>query len=358
MTTAERARHLAALAANFPLLGPLTADDLLETVRLELGHAEALDGFRPHGNHFSRAEPVGPLLHIVSGNTPHAALQSLLRGLLLGAENWIKLPEAGLPEAEDFLRQVGDRGFAVRRVSGRAEAANLMARAGAVIAFGSDETIAALRNRVPAACVFDPHPHRVSMGIVFGDAASAAPRAARDVSQFCQKGCLSPHDIYVATDARAFAERLAGEMETYEHADPRGPITPHEAAEIAGVRANYRFRAASDPRVALWESGGSTAWTVIYEDDPWFATSCLNRVVFVKPLPDDLAAALGPARDWLAGIGIWPATPDHANRIAALKPSRICPLGRMQCPPFTWHQEGRAALASLVRWVDFEPEIG
>ena len=106
--------------------------------------------------------------------------------------------------------------------------------------------------------------------------------------------------------------------------------------------------------MALWESEHSTAWTVIYEQDPWFASSCLNRLVFVKPLPGDLAGALGPALPWVAAIGIWPVTPENAERAARLNPSRICPLGQMQSPPLSWHQEGRQTLAPLVRWVDFE----
>jgi hypothetical protein len=207
--------------------------------------------------------------------------------------------------------------------------------------------------------VFEAHPHRVSFCALFETAPKEVVAAvAKDVSQFHQKGCLSPHDIYVAGDARDFAARLAEEMQRYEERDPRGPVTTREVAEIADVRANYRFRAASDPRVAIWESAGSSAWTVIFEDDPWFAASCLNRVVFVKPLPDDLPASLGPALTWLAAVGIWPATPEWAERVAELHPSRICPVGRMQAPPLTWHQEGKQTLAPFVRWVDFAPNIG
>lgn len=358
MTTAERAQALARAAGFFPLLGPLTTEDLLEVVRLELGHAEILDGFRPYGGHFARAEPAGPLLHIVSGNTPHAALQSLLRGLLLGGPNLVKLPSSGLPEVEDFLSRLPEPLRDRVKVETRLPDAWLR-EAGAVIVFGSDETVAHFRKRARPGVIFEPHPHRVSLEVVFEPAPAGIVAAiAEDVALFDQKGCLSPHDVYVAGDAREFAARLAGEMARCEERNPRGQLTTQEAAEIADVRANYRFRAASDSRVALWESPGNSAWTVIFEEDPWFAASCLNRVVFVKPLPDNLAEALGPAQAWLAAVGIWPATPDSAARVAELRPSRICPAGRMQAPPFTWHQEGRQSLAPLARWVDFEPNFG
>lgn len=357
MTTAERAHALAEAATAFPLLGRVTVDDLRECVRLELGHGEILDGFRPYGRHFSRAFARSPLLHIVSGNTPHAALQSLVRGVLLGARNLIKIPSSGLPEVEAFLSRLPAPLRETVTVC-RDLPPDWLRQAAAWIVFGSDETIAHFRRQVPAGVVFEPHPHRVSLGLIFDDPGQASARhAARDVALFAQKGCLSPHDFYVRGDARAYAARLAREMALEETRDPRGPITPHEAAEIHNVRANTRFRAASDPRVQLWESENSTAWTVIYEDDPWFAPSCLNRVVFVKPLPDDLAAAMGPAREWVAAVGIWPPTPDHAEHALPLSPSRICPVGTMQTPPLSWHQEGRQVLAPLTRWVDFEPDI-
>ena len=357
MNTAERARALAQAAEHFPLLGSFAAQDLLETVRLELGHAEILDGFRPYAGHFSRAAPRDPILHIVSGNTPHAALQSLTRGLLLGARNLVKIPSQGLPEVEEFLALLPPdlrENATVRREL----PPEWQREARAWVVFGSDETIAHFRRQARAEVVFEPHAHRVSIGIVFDDPAFASvPLAARDASLFNQKGCLSPHDFYVAGDARGYAARLAEAMAGHEAGDPRSAVTTAEAAAIHDTRANSRFRAASDPRVQLWESEGSTAWTVIYEEDPWFASSCLNRVVFVKPLPEDLAAALGPAGAWLGATGIWPATPASAEEAAALGPSRVCPLGKMQEPPPTWHQEGRPVLAPLVRWVDFEPDL-
>ncbi len=357
MNTAERASALAEAAGYFPLLGPVSMEDLLEVVRLELGHAEILDGFRPYGAHFSRALPVQPILHIVSGNTPHAALQSLMRGLLLGARNLVKIPAEGLPEVGDFLARL-PAALRDRVVVESHLRDDWLREAGAVVVFGSDETVAHFRKRVRSGVIFEAHPHRVSFCAIFAAAPQEVVAAvAQDVSQFNQKGCLSPHDVYVAGDARAFAARLAEEMQRYEARDPRGPVTTREVAEISDVRANYRFRAASDPRVAIWESAGSSAWTVIFENDPWFAASCLNRVVFVKPLPDDLKASLGPAQTWLAAVGIWPATPEGAETVAALHPSRICPVGQMQAPPLTWHQEGKQTLAPLVRWVDFEPNF-
>ncbi len=358
-STALRAAALAAAAEKFPLLGEMRAEDLLAGIALELGHAEILDGFRPYGGHLARAIAPRTILHIVSGNTPHAALQSLIRGLLLGSHNRVKLPSAGLPEVAAFVAELSEE------LAGRVELSpslpdDWLRRAEAVVVFGDDETIAHFRARVPGTVPFQAHGHRVSLGVVFADpGCTSVGAAARDVSLYDQRGCLSPHDIYVAESpglqARTYAARMAEAMAAFQEHTPRQPLGLGEHAAIADLRASYAFRSANDPRVQLWASAGSTDWTVIYEEEPWFATSPLNRVVFVKPLPRDLGAALGPVSAWLGAIGIWPATAENAAHVVSLGAARICPLGRMQFPPATWHAEGLPNLASLVRWIDFEP---
>lgn len=357
MNTAARAANLARAASHFPLLGECTPEDLLELVEKELGHREILDGFRPYGRHFSKAEARGPLLHIVSGNTPHAALQSVIRGLLLGGENFVKLPSNGMEVMMEFLHLIDDRLRSKVEIRTKMHD-EWLEHAAAYIVFGSDETIAHFRELCGPERVFEEHGHRWSIGAVFQTEGEAACRAARDVSLYNQKGCLSPHDIYVAGDAFAFAEKLAVSMREYAKGNPPEPITAEEAAEIYELRNRLRFRSATQAGVRLWESEGSLDWTVIWEQEPEFRPSCLNRVVYVKPLSrEGLAVAMGAAAKSIGAVGVWPATPEAAEQAAVLRPSRICPLGQMQYPGWTWHQEGRQVLAPLVRWVDFEPDI-
>ena len=105
MRTHKRAEAIAEAAAEFSdLLGPTGAEDLMGWVAAELGHPGALDTFVPQGGAKARALAPGTILHVVSGNTPHAALQSLIGGLLLGSRNLVKLPRGGLAAVEQFLR--------------------------------------------------------------------------------------------------------------------------------------------------------------------------------------------------------------------------------------------------------------
>lgn len=360
MSTADRANAIAEAARPFrALLGPTSATDLLAWVEAELGSDRALDRWVKHGPAKTKAFAPHTILHVVSGNTPHAALQSLIGGLLLGSRNLLKLPQAGLIEADEFIARLPDSLRSLVEASPDLPG-EWLTLADAVVVYGSDETIAALRARIPSGKIFLGHGHKASLGIVWQDADFAScPGAARDASLFDQQGCLSPQVFYVRESrpgfARDYAEHLASAMDQFNRTHPRGPLTVEEKSAIANLRAAYRFRAAGDLRVALWEGGGDMDWTVICEEDAWFTASPLNRVVFVKPLPEDLAGAMGPAADHIGAVGLFPCTEELADRFAALHPSRFCPVGRMQDPPWTWHNGGLPRLASLVKWVDFEP---
>jgi len=359
MKTAERAQAIAQAAAPLgSLLGSTTADALLHWVEAELGDAAALDRWVTHGE--ARCKAVAPdnILHVVSGNTPHAALQTLISGLILGSSNLVKLPRGGIPEVDDFISRLA-ADLAAKITVGEELRDDWIARATAVVVYGSDETVAALRAKVPSGKIFIGHGHKASAGIVWEDENYVScAGAARDTSLFDQQGCLSPRVFYVRETrpgfARNYAEKLAQEMEQYGRLYPRRPLDVAERAEIANLRAAYTFRATGDLRVAIWAGGPELDWTVVYEEDPWFPSSALSRVIFVKPLPEDLAAVLGPHSAHLGAIGLWPCTEELADRFFALGASRFCPIGRMQDPPWTWHNGGVARLAPLVKWVDFE----
>jgi hypothetical protein len=190
-----------------------------------------------------------------------------------------------------------------------------------------------------------------------------ATRAAEDVVAWNQLGCLSPHVIYVQTGGEVsperFAELLADELERREQTEPRGGLpVPHTAA-IASRRGIYEVRAAHSPETRMWHSKESTAWTVVFEADPRFQVSCLNRFIYVKPVKD-LAELLQHAevvRGKISTVGT--AAGEHQTEELALQlarwgVTRVCPLGRMQNPPLTWRHDGRPALGDLVTWTDFE----
>ncbi|HEX5414031.1 MAG TPA: acyl-CoA reductase, partial [Chloroflexota bacterium] len=211
--------------------------------------------------------------------------------------------------------------------------------------------------------------HKLSFGVLTRerlaetDLADLAERAAYDVARYDQQGCLSPHLFYVesggAVGPAAFAAALGEALARWSERVPRGRVAPAERARVAEARRDAEFRAAT--RGGAVFGGGRDEWRVVYDPDPAFAASCLNRTIWVKPLADlaDLPALLAPVRRYLQTAAV---AADDARRIAAaellaeLGIDRICPLGQMGDPPITWHHDGRFNLLDFLRFCDLEPE--
>jgi len=247
--------------------------------------------------------------------------------------------------------------------------AALFAEANCVTATGSDEMLTAVRQRLPVSTRFLSYGHRVSFGFVARGVLGGhhlrrvAASAAVDVVAWNQLGCLSPHVIYVQSSGETlpekFAELLADELEQREQTEPRGELAAEHAAVIASRRGIYEVRAAHSPDTRMWLSQNSTAWTVIFEADPRFQKSCLNRFVYVKAVEgvSEMLHHAEAVRGKVSTVGM--AAPEGqaeelAMQLANWGVTRVCPLGQMQNPPLTWRHDGRPALGDLVTWTDVE----
>jgi hypothetical protein len=160
-------------------------------------------------------------------------------------------------------------------------------------------------------------------------------------------------------DSHALAAAIAHQLEAREESNPRGPVPADSAAAISTRRMFYEVRAASDPDTRIWSSPGSTAWTVVHENSHPFQTSCLNRFLFVKPVAnfDAFLTTIEPLRGKISSVGL--AAPmvrvqQIAFQLSSIGVTRVCRIGSMQNPPFTWRHDGRPSLGELVTWTDLE----
>lgn len=285
-----RARALALLPASAHVSGPMaeaildgmardwSADRLTRLVAEELGEAEALD--RTVHRTGRRKLAVGPRLctQIVSGSVPGVGVNALLRSLLVKAPTLLKpgrgdevlsvLFAEGLreedPQLADALAVVYWEGGAVEVESAA------LARAEVVVAYGSDETVAALRSLTPATARFIGYHHRVGVGIVGREALTAehAPAVARDVATsvalFEQRGCVCPQLVLVesggAVGPDRFAEQVAGALSELERALPGPELSVDEASRLQQMRATAEMKAETR-RVATGDSAGRRAAT-------------------------------------------------------------------------------------------------
>ncbi len=357
----------------------LTPESILELLEQELGRCDApvAEGVTGRRRHFWRGPEF--LVHVAAGNIPNPTLTGIVLGLLARSAQFVKCASgsAFLPRlfAHSIYAADPKLGACLEIAEWRGgnvelEAA-LFAEADCVTATGNDETLAAIRSRLPVHTRFLGHGHRVSFGFVAREILTGphlrrvAARVADDVVAWNQLGCLSPHVIYVQSRGEIlpekFAELLADELEQREQTEPRGELAVEHAAAIASRRGFYEVRAAHSPDTQMWHSKNSTAWTVVFEADARFQMSCLNRFVYVKGVKDlcEMLQNADAVRGRVSTVGI--VAPENqaeelAMQLAHWGVTRVCPLGQMQNPPLTWRHDGRPALGDLVTWTDWEKQ--
>ena len=363
----------------------LTPENFHALLAQDLGHAKRLDEITSNSAEEKLARGAmarGPelLVHIAAGNIPNPILTSIVFGLLTRSAQFVKCAGGKSLLPRLFAHSIYDAdhklGACLEIADWRGGTTHLesalFAEADCVTATGADETLAAIRARLPDRTRFLGYGHRVSFAFVASSALTSfgakkiIARAAADVVAWNQLGCLSPHVIYVehggGIAAEHFAQMLAEELARREESEPRGEIRTETAATIASRRAFYEVRAAHSPDTRFWRSENSTAWTVVYEADARFQLSCLNRFIYVKGVAD-LKTVLENAdsvRGKVSTVGV--AAPEEqtreiANRLARWGVARVCPLGAMQNPPLTWRHDGRPALGDLITWTDWENDF-
>ena len=323
---------------------------------------------------------TGPELiaHITAGNIPIPALMSIVLGLITRSAQFIKCASGKSLIPRLFahsLREIEPKIACCIEIAewegGMIDFEEaLFNAADCITVTGSDETIANIRQRIPISKKFISYGNKISFAYIAREMLSKfqvknlVKLVTDDISAWNQLGCLSPHVIYVETggavSVEQFAEMLAEELKNRENTEPRGEITVFEASAITSRRAFYDVRAANLDTTKIWYCADSTAWTVVFENDPLFQPSCLNRFIYVKAVSDintviqnsvkiqglvstvGLAAPMSKAKEIVMKLAQWGV-------------SRVCPLGSMQKPPLAWRHDGRLSLAELVNWTDWEP---
>ncbi|HXW76706.1 MAG TPA: acyl-CoA reductase [Candidatus Eremiobacteraceae bacterium] len=211
-----------------------------------------------------------------------------------------------------------------------------------IIVFGSDATCADVRARANHADVVS-YGDAYSIGFIAAgaDYRAAAADAAIDICIFDQRGCLSPQTIYVEGDAGSavlFARALAGALEAAAEVYPLGKPDAEEPAQAAAwvrhlsVSAIAAVTHGLDTLVVGAERDGRPEYIigVVPFGNPVCAG--FGRIVAVMPCSAPPPLRRRGTLDTIGVAGVRTKLVHDTLRAAA--PSRVCPLGAMQRPPF------------------------
>ena len=354
-----------------------TADRLTELLWRELGDPGVLDGFR-QVDEGRKLRAKGPLLtfHVGAGTVPGVSVTSMIRALLVKSAVLLKpglgdvvLPVLFAGALAEEAPKLSDAIAVTYWPGGSSPLEGLaLQRADAVVAYGGDEVVTSLRARTPVTARFISYHHRLSVGLVGREALTAerapgvARMAARAVSMFDQRGCVSPHAIYVeeggAVDPGEWAALLASAMADLEVEIPGGYLRAHDASAVHQMRGSAELREASGGGVRVFR-GDESFWTVILEDEMSFTPSCLNRVVSLVPTPDlgGVAGSLGKIGRHLQTVAVEGADdrlPMLAEALCRAGATRVTSFEKAPWPPPWWRHDGASVFAGLIRWIDME----
>ncbi len=357
----------------------MSADNLNLLLEEELGDPLLLDEFRPRSSTGGSSKAYGPRLTtaVFAGNVPGLPIGNMIYALLMKSAILAKSSSQEPLFAALFARSLAEidpdlaRCMAVVCWKGGEQKIERLAfaKSDAVIVYGGEHSVNEVRKRVPPGVRFIPYGHKLSFGVIGREALAAdtiqetAAKAAVDASVFNQQGCLSPHVFYVEkggdVSPKEFSRHLAEAMEAFNKHIPRGRLTPDESAHINQLRGSCEFREFADDGIVLHASSPGTDWTVIYEANPAFVPSCLNRTIRVKPVADvmDVVGCVKPVRNYLQTMGTALSSErlvPLADAMGHLGMDRISPLGKMTAPSLLWRHDGRFNLLDLLRWTDIE----
>ena len=339
---------------------------------------QILDSFQPIAKG-GVARAYGPeiLAHIWAGNVPGLPLWSLISGLLVKAGNIGKVSSseplfAGLfakllAEIEPSLTDC----FAIVWWKGGDTVCEsvLLDEADVVLAYGDNNTLATIGERVPITTRYLTYGHKISFGMISRTTldkrkvSSIAHRAAYDIVRYDQQGCYSPQVFFIerggAVSPRDFCGYLAYELACFERKYPRRPLTIGESNDVAGWRHREEIKAYSEPEHEI-TSDAAGAWTVVYtESEDKISPSGLNRTIKIVAIESltDVASRIAPYKAFLQSVGI-AAPPEElyrlADKLGNVGVTRISALGHMTAPEAGWHHDGRFNLADLITMTEIE----
>lgn len=354
-------------------------------LRSEFGDPGVLDGFvatsltpeeaeAPGRFRLVRALGDGLALHVGAGSVPGVCATSLVRSLLVKSPVLVKPGAGDRVLTELFLRGLREADPAVGAAAAvaywpggaRERADEALALADRVVVYGSDSTCRSIRDRVPAHVPVVLYHHRSSVAVVGSEATlegallETAAALAFAASTFDQRGCVSPHRVWVLgshADAERLAAATAEAMAREAREAPPGPRSEGGAARIQQLRGSVELRSAAGAEVRLWRDAG-TGWTVILEEPAGMEAAGTPRTLLVSwaTTAGELSEALtgeGPHLQSVGLAGLGAAEGDVVDALARVGATRLAPLQDTPFPPAWWLHDGEGPLRALVRWAEW-----
>jgi len=290
----------------------LNAETIKERLKIELGEGRVLTYSHSKATAVQTIAPLGVLFHITAGNVDGLPFVSLLDGLLTGNINIVKLPkeEGGITvsllkelfKAEPSLSEyVYVFDYSSKDITAIKK---LAAVADAVVVWGGDEAIGAVRKLADPNTKIIEWGHKISFAYVTEEGVSkdALEKLALHICLTNQLFCSSCQGVFLDTGNIQGVYNFCEEfLPIFEKVCQENPFAFDAAAKVF-VQAeitlqNYHQRIESrktEKRIFQAENCSITACP-----DGKLETSVMYRNIWVKPLKRDDILKLRPYKSYL-----------------------------------------------------------
>jgi len=374
-----------AIEATLAIIPTILAKAELEKrLRLELGLEGMMDRcpVRYGYDGFLTAAPKGVVLHVGAGNVFLGVVDSLVMGLLTKNVNVVKTATNGSAFAVLFaqaLKEADEKGIvsgSVAILSWPGGSTDIEEKATSlsdiVLVWGGAAAQEAYKKIAPASVTVLGFGPKVSMGVVteknlLGRGLEySAGRVARDVGTWDQAACASPHTLYIIspemkkspTLQKEYLQKITEAFNAFAKKMPQGRLSPDEQVEITKARELAKIDRASGTAQSA-SSFPATSWTVIFEDDPAFRVSPLNRVLYIKCVekPEEVLKQMMPFKGYIQTVGIAGSLRERqrlGRLFAKAGIARVTRLGDMLEAPAGSPHDGMFPLSRLVNIIGIE----
>ncbi len=201
-----------------------------------------------------------------------------------------------------------------------------------VWAYGTAETLGALRAELPGGVVLHGHGPGLGAAVVqqrskLEPATEVLEGMARDIILFDQRGCLSPRLLVLVGElswAEEWVRGLARHLAAAQHDCPLGALSREEATEVT------MFRDASSYALPTFPAG--KGWLSFDPDGRLLLVPPVGRCLHVTRA-EDARQVLAPLSNVLTAVGLDPLDNLAPSFALAFPKARLSRIGLMQKPP-------------------------
>jgi hypothetical protein len=345
----------------------LDRNALLKKLHKELGETPFV-WKKVHEGIEEKEHPLGVIMHIGAGNTLGLSAFSVIEGLLTGNINILKLPEnEGGLSGELLMRliQIEPRlkpYIYVLDVSSKDKEviSQLIELANAVVVWGSDEAIKAIRQLAPPALPIIEWGHRLSFAYFAKKENEVEDllALAKDICLTDQLYCSSPQCVFYETnnpkELDNFANRLAKQMEAVSELYPSADRPMNIQAQITWIHELVKMEEILKEKRLVTNEKKQFSVMVDYKAE--LKASPLFRNIWAMPIRrEQLLSLLRAHKGYLQTVGLSCSDKDFdelCKIFLSAGVNRITTCGNMSTNYIGEPHDGIFALGRYIRKVN------